>query len=428
MIRSAFNLSQIVQFAATCMFILIFAMACSDNPSSAPELPVPDPTFGAIEVEVITTGDDDDPDGYTISIQGGESKEVDPNSTVTFTQVATGNVAISISEIPVHCQLDGDDSQSFTLGDNEVKNVQFDISCGPIFRDKILFMRSTGEAFEYQIYSISPDGENMRMVSDLILDGNASPVASPDGLRVLFSMAGTGSTVRQIYVMNADGSGMENLSNNISRSHLNPVWSPDGTQIAYSVIFMGSTARNDIFVMDADGSNPVNITNNPDLSDTSPSWSPDGNELIFSSSTVNSEGSNVFSINKINADGSGRTMLLEREGVILINPKWSPAGDGVAFERFVIGGADGPRQIHRMNVDGSNIRNITADGGFPNLATFSPSWSPDGRHIAFYTTSQSALNIFIMTRDGVIEQGSITQGRNSQHHIMPSWSPFTRNW
>lgn len=428
MIKSVFILSRIVQFTATFMFILIFAMACSDNPSSS-EPPAPDPTFGSIEVEVVTTGEDHDPDGYTISIQGGESKEVDPNGTVTFTQVATGNVVVAISEIPVHCQLEGDDSQALTLTDDEVRTIQFEIVCGPIFRDTILFMRRVGDdLFEYHIYSVSPDGENMRMVSDLILGPNSGVSSSPDGLQVLFSGTLTGSSTEQVYVMNADGSNLQNLTDTNSRDHTTPAWSPDGTRIALSINDLTSDDRNDIYIMNADGSSLVNITNNPGVSEFAPSWSPDGSQLVFQSVQPNPEGNgNLFSINKINADGTEPTTLLETEGVVLVNPKWSPTGDAIAFERFVIGGAEGPRQIHTMNPDGTNVRNITAMGGNPAVPTFNPSWSPDGRYIALHASSGGALNLFIMSRDGELQQNRLTNGANSQHHTSPSWSPFTRN-
>lgn len=410
------------------ILILAIATACGD--SSTGSDPEPDPVFGTIEVEVVTTGEDDDPDGYTVSVEGGESKDIGPNGTVTFTQVNTGSKTVTLSGIADHCTVEGSLSETFTLGDSEARTIEYQVSCTAIFRDKILFMRSTGEPFEYQIYSVSPDGSNMRMVSEMILYSTAAPAASPDGLKVVFSGSEyhSGSATQeekaQIWVQNSDGSGLQNLTNDPEKLYSEPVWSPDGSKIALSRFQEGASTN--ISVMDADGSNRTNITNDPDVSDYAPSWSPDGNELVFFSVKPNPSGGILFSIAKINADGSGRTTLLEDEGILVIAPKWSPDGSTIAFERFEIG-SQTPRQIHLMNADGTNVRNITAEGGNPGLTTNGATWSPDGNRIAFYAEGGTALNIFIMNLDGEIQGGRITNGTDNQHHSNPSWSPYTRN-
>lgn len=406
--------------------ILIVAIVTACSKSSTGSEPEPDLVFGSIEVNVITTGEDDDPDGYTVSIEGGESKEISPNGTVIFTQVNTGSKTVTLSGIPEHCTVEGTPSQAFTLEDREVRAIEYEIFCTAIFRNKILFMRSTGESSEYQIYSVSPDGSNMRMVSDWVLTSNAAPSASPDGLKVVFSGSEAEGENAQIWIQNSDGSGLQNLTNDPEKVYTGPVWSPDGSNIAFAANDPGSDVSDDIYIMDAEGSNLANITNDPDVSDFAPSWSPDGNELVFTSVKPNPSGGNLFSIEKINADGSGRTTLLEDEGILVIAPKWSPNGNTIAFERLVFG-SQTPRQIHLMNTDGSNARNITAEGGNPALTTNGASWSPDGNRIAFHTSGGTALNLFIMNTNGEVQGSRITNGEDNQHHVNPSWSPFARD-
>lgn len=410
--------------------VLFAIVSCSDSSTGNEPEPQPEPVFGVIEVEVTTTGEDDDPDGYTVSIQGGETREIGPNGTVTFNQVSTGSKIVTLSGIPGHCTLDGTTSQAFTLGDNEVRTIQFEVNCSAIFRDKILFMRSTGVPFDYQMYSIDPDGNNMRRVSEMILPGFAMPSSSPDGLKVLFrgidSQSGQAQIEAQIWVQNSDGTGLQNLTNNPDINHLSQVWSPDGSKIAYSATSGIEGNLPDIYIMDADGSNVINITNSPETSDLNPSWSPDGNELVFSSARPNPSGGNLFSIATINTDGTGRNTIIEDEGFLATSPRWSPDGSKIAFERFEQF-TQNPRQIHLMNPDGSNVRNITAEGGNPNVATNSASWSPDGSKIVFHAFTGNTQNIFIMNSDGEIQGSRVTNGENGLHHINPSWSPFTRN-
>ena len=76
----------------------------------------------------------------------------------------------------------------------------------------------------------------------------------------------------------------------------------------------------------------------------------------------------------MNADGSGVTRLTGNDAVDG-SPSWSPDGRRIAFDST----RDGNREIYVMNADGSGVTRLThnpADDGYP-------AWSPDGRHIAF---------------------------------------------
>lgn len=410
--------------------ILILAIATACSNSSTGSEPEHDPVFGAIEVLVITTGEDDDPDGYTVSVEGGESKEIGPNGTVTFTQVITGNKTVILSGIPGHCTVEGTPSEAFNLGESETRTIEFEVSCTAIFRDKILFLRGNDNS-GYQLNYMDTDGGNLRIVTDLIFTSTASPAASPDGLKVIFAWDESGGDSRQIWVMNSDGSGLQNLTQNPGMEHGGSVWSPDGNKIAFHARPVGGNLGSfDIYVMDADGTNVVNITDSQFIAALSPSWSPDGSQIVYSSSQAEAGVGVLYSIAIINDDGSGRNLIIEGEpNVINTEPSWSPEGSNIAFERFTIGGgASGLRQIHLVNADGSNIRNISMEGGSTERNA-NASWSPDGSQIVFNKIPTfSVRNIYIMNTDGEIQGSSLTNGADdSDNHINPSWSPFTRN-
>ena len=56
-----------------------------------------------------------------------------------------------------------------------------------------------------------------------------------------------------------------------------------------------------------------------------------------------------------------------------LDPSWSPDGRQIAFSTF--------SQIYVMDADGSNQQPLTSS----SVSKFGPSWSPDGRQIAFYS-------------------------------------------
>ena len=102
------------------------------------------------------------------------------------------------------------------------------------------------------------------------------------------------------------------------------------------------------------------------------------------------------------------------------DPSWSPDGKRIAFmsERA------GDFEIYVMDADGKNQRNLT---NHPN-GDWSPAWSPDGKRIVFVSQRDGHFRsrfgvtneIYVMDADGGNEQ-RLTENRINDW--MPSWSP-----
>src|SRR5205807_2999907 len=117
----------------------------------------------------------------------------------------------------------------------------------------------------------------------------------------------------------------------------------------------------------------------------------------------------------MNADGSGQTRLTNnsfRDDY----PTWSPDGKKIAFLRE----SGGVSSINLMDADGTNqkeLTRITLSSNYPYpYERFSLSWSPDGAKIAF----QDSTDIFTINVDGS-NRVNLTAGQfiNTE----PAWSP-----
>ena len=136
-----------------------------------------------------------------------------------------------------------------------------------------------------------------------------------------------------------------------------------------------------------------------------------------------SGGSGIYTIN---ADGSNLTRLIGGDGSGYYHPSWSPDGRRIAFssDRFI----DGVFDIYIMNADGTGVTRLTNKSGMESHDDSSPTWSPDGQRIAYSSDRYGApAEIYVMNADGtgVTQLTNNTGGNevNVKNSIQPSWSP-----
>jgi len=270
---------------------------------------------------------------------------------------------------------------------------------------KIAFLSDRDETFG--IYVMNPDGTNQRLLTNNSV-GEYNPSWSPDGTKIAFVSNRDGNP--EIYVMNSDGTNPTRLTINPA-SDYSPSWSPDGTKIAFVIEEQNAAG---IFLMNADGTNQVKLTNNPgtvrDFREGSPSWSPDGTRILLRS---NRDGSFCCKIYVMNADGTNLMKLTDTDSG---GAKFSPDGTKIAFtndpDRNSIG------DVFTMDADGSNQINLTNNNSVNDSG---PSWSPDGRKIAFASNRNGNFEIHVMNADGT-NQVNLTS--NPASEFRNAWSPF----
>ena len=184
----------------------------------------------------------------------------------------------------------------------------------------------------------------------------------------------------------------------------------------------------EVYVMDIDGHNPRNLTNNPGK-DWSPSWSPDGKRIAFRSHRDGHFLNNVipaYEIYVMDVDGGNQLNLTNNPNDDSY-PSWSPDGKRIAFASYrdkKVKNFIPTYELYVMNADGSNPQNLTNDLNDDKY----PSWSPDGKRIIFSSERDGHFRgeagitseLYVMAADGGNQQRLTNNRRNDWD---PSWSP-----
>jgi hypothetical protein len=221
------------------------------------------------------------------------------------------------------------------------------------------------------IYTVERGGANQTQLTD---DGDQpwEVAIAPDGSRVAFaSEAG-------LRVMNADGTQSQIITTSMPnlRYIQEPAWAPDGRRVAFVAAPGGSRGAFDmrVYVAAADGSEVTQIYDEPVSNIAVLNWSPDGTQLAINPDV------NQGTIRVINADGSGKRTLIERD-YLTYGPVWSPDGTQLLFYGQGIEKESGTVRtgLSIIQADGRGQSQLVRD--FHSI--HSADWSPDGRRIVF---------------------------------------------
>jgi len=247
-----------------------------------------------------------------------------------------------------------------------------------------------------EVYISDYDGENQRRVTTN-RSLNINSVWSPDGRSLAYTTYSKGPP--NIYIANIyEGTGA--LLTPPVGQNWTPVFSPDGTRVAFSSTRDGNA---EIYVANRDGSNLRRLTTHP-ASDISPTWSPTGTQIAFTSDRTGSP-----QIYVMGTDGLGLQKITT--DAYADRPTWSPAPyNEIAYASRTGNGND----IKVRDLATGQVRQLTFGEG----TNESPTFAPNGRHLAFMSTRTGRANVYTIARDGRDLRPVTRNGNNFQ----PDWS------
>ena len=237
-----------------------------------------------------------------------------------------------------------------------------------------------------------------------------SPAISPDGKWVAF--ASNRLQNAELYLIDLTDGSLGQLTHTDELDEYMPVFSADGKSIAFAtertrgglmlppVQASGSDpSRASIYLMDIDGRNQRPLVD-ADGADRAPVFSPDGQKIAFESKAPtqeapsmpgSTENNDTLEIYVIDVDSSNKRQLTHND-VDDGHPTWSPNGKQIAFSSMV----EDIYQIFIVNASGGTAKQLT----FSDASHYHPIFTPDGKRIIYVSNAHNHYTLWMMNADG----------------------------
>ena len=230
----------------------------------------------------------------------------------------------------------------------------------------------------YSLRVIDSDGSNERMLLPRGDSPVVSPVAwTPDGdFLVSFIREGP---LRHIGTVSTKDGSVRIIKRLEKRPGFSPSLSPDGRYLVYSYPQAPDETEFDLFILALEGGREQRLVSHP-ANDQAPSWTPDGEHILFLSDRSGQQG--LYAVDVQDGRPLGSPELVRSA----VGDLWPIRFDesGALHSRLATTRVD----VHVAEVDVGRTRLVSEPSPlsqhFEGTNT-SPSWSPDGQRIAYYS-------------------------------------------
>ena len=249
----------------------------------------------------------------------------------------------------------------------------------------------------------------------VLIAAGTRPLPSPDGCWLLFVGGSARMPATPPYGLLDLASGQVRSLGDLGDA---PAWSPDGRWIAYSLSGGGPLMR-----LDPAGGQAslLDRAAGQSASDTTPVWSPDGQAIAFAS-----DRDGPIAVYVMKADGSGIRRLSGGAGAVCPLTGQASTDTPVAWQPDPGGGGTGQALLVAASCgSGSVLHLVTLDGheisgrSYLNRAVVSAGWSPDGREVMLYLDALGQPDIALADAAASGSALRVLRGDASD----PSWSP-----
>ena len=237
-----------------------------------------------------------------------------------------------------------------------------------------------------------------------------SPAISPDGKWLAF--ASNRLQNAELYLMDLNTRSLRQLTHTDELDEYMPAFSPDGKSLAFvtertrggmmlpPVQASGSDPSSaTIYLMDIDGRNQRPLID-IEGAQRAPVFSPDGKKIAFESKAPTEgdtstpgdvDNNDTLEIYVIHTDGTNKTQLTHND-VDDGHPTWTPNGKWIAFSSMV----EDIYQIFIVSAAGGAAKQLT----FSDASHYQPTFSPDGKRIIYISNAHNHYTLWMVDANG----------------------------
>lgn len=271
---------------------------------------------------------------------------------------------------------------------------------GHITNGQIAWLQGDASLDEFVIATANPDGSHLQFPGQRFLD---CPHWSPDGTRIAIC------SDLLITILTPDTGNIVTFPQPDPRlSRTCYVWSPDANRLACDAHSESEPTLNGLYTVRVrDGLDLRQVTSVPGGADFPGSYSPNGKRIVFAR-FIDEQPVGLFTVK---VDGSGLRQITP-PGLLVGGDSfgdWSPHGNEIVFAARR--SPDARLSIFLVHANGKGLREIHFKGQPPcgglrsdptSRGCFDPTFSPDGRKIAFVVNEpgRTRERIFTSNIDG----------------------------
>ena len=210
------------------------------------------------------------------------------------------------------------------------------------------------------------------------------PSLAPDGRSFIYASNVNGNF--DLFVQRVGGKNANLLTPNTPSDEIEAVFSPNGERIA----FRSTREPAGVYVMEAGGENVRLVV----AGCHHPAWSPDGREIVCSTrghvGAPSSRNNTPSALWIANVETGDKRLLCENDAM---QPSWSPNGRRIAF--WFMPPNAGRSDIGTISRNGGAIEVITKDAS----TNWNPVWSPDGKFLYFASDRSGNMSFWRVAID-----------------------------
>jgi len=120
---------------------------------------------GNLTVSTSTSGSRLDPDGYTVTVDGGSPQAIGINGSVSYTNLSAGNHTVAISGVASNCAVSGGTSRTVSVPSGGTSTTTFSVNCTTPPGNLTVSTSTSGSSLDPDGYTATVDGATSKAVA-----------------------------------------------------------------------------------------------------------------------------------------------------------------------------------------------------------------------------------------------------------------------